>query len=163
MFEFDSKSDNHITEPELVPILDALTCVIFFLVLSTTFVQFTKITVPPSQTSVVDKPIVDPPITPKLVVKSKPTGEINASLKWAGKAPGRSGDQLILKNPTERSLELEEKIEKLVKGFQEKYPEEKTLQIAFSKDVNYQQVITVMDGARKVVENLVLVSWTDAE
>ncbi|AZZ37425.1 hypothetical protein CIK05_11675 [Bdellovibrio sp. qaytius] len=163
MFEFDRNDSHHITEPELVPILDALTSVIFFLVLSTTFVQFTKLTVPPSQTSIVDKPIVDPPLNPKLIVRSKNENTIDATLKWYGEQPASVHENIVLKTATDRSVELETKIEKLVTDYTEKYPNEKTLQIAFSKDVNYQQVITVMDGVRKKMENVVLVSWAEAE
>lgn len=163
MFEFDSKDNHHITEPELVPVLDALTSVIFFLVLSTTFVQFTKLTVPPSQTSIVDKPIVDPPLNPKLIVRAKNANTVNAMMKWQGERPANLQEQIVIKEATTRSEELEQKIEKLVSDFSEKYPNEKTLQISFSKDVNYQQVITVMDGVRKKMDNIVLVSWAEAE
>ena len=81
MFEdFDSVSHKaHIPEPELVPILDALTSVIFFLLLSTTFIELTKITVPPSQTSVVTDPQTPPPATPKLYIKVD--GEKNLEMK----------------------------------------------------------------------------------
>ena len=44
-----------------------------------------------------------------------------------------------------------------------KFPEEKSILLGFSPQVTYQEVISAMDGAREELQDLVMVSWTEAQ
>lgn len=163
MFEdFDSVSHKaHIPEPELVPILDALTSVIFFLLLSTTFIELTKITVPPSQTSVVTDPQVPPPATPKLYIKAEGLKTLQFKLKWAGRNPDQI-KKTVERSPTNaRSREVEAVALEIIKEFKAKFPEEKSIQMIFSDTATYQELISVMDGVRVEMQDIVLLSPED--
>lgn len=158
--DFGSKEEKYIPEPELVPVLDALTAVIFFLLLSTTFVELTKITVPPSQTEVITEPNAKPPVSARLYVKDQ-GGKLSLSLKWAGAHPDGI-KRLVERRPdNSRSKELEDTVHELVTQLKAQYPEEKTLQMAVSENTTYQELISVMDGARHKMQDLVLLSPDD--
>jgi biopolymer transport protein ExbD len=175
--DFDSISHKaHIPEPELVPILDALTSVIFFLLLSTTFLELTKITVPPSQTSVVTDPQMPPPRAPKFYVKVQNEKEMQLIIRWAGNKPDSIKKTVPRMADNSRSKELEEAAKDLVTQYKAKYPDpksepradgkpdpnhEKSLQLTFSENATYQELISVMDGIRVEMEDIVLLSPED--
>ena len=163
MFEdFDSVSHKaHIPEPELVPILDALTSVIFFLLLSTTFIELTKITVPPSQTSVVTDPQSPPPPAPKLYIKVDGEKNLEMKLKWAGKNPDQIKKTVPRALENARSREVEDMAHAIVKEFKVHFPEEKSIQMIFSGTATYQELISVMDGVRVEIQDIVLLSPED--
>ncbi len=163
MFEdFDSVSHKaHIPEPELVPILDALVSVIFFLLLSTTFIELTKITVPPSQTSVVTDPVMPPPTTPKLYIKVEGEKTLQLKLKWAGQNPDQIKKTVSRAPENARSREVETAALDIVKEFKAKFPAEKSIQMIFSETATYQELISVMDGVRVEIQDIVLLSPED--
>lgn len=158
--DFASEEKTHIPEPELVPILDALTAVIFFLLLSVTFIDLTKITVPPSQTSVITSPVRPPPRTPKLFVKAK-GDKINLGLFWTGDKPDNIKKTLARKPENARSPELETAVNEMVKKFKEQYPDEKTLQLGLTDEGTYQELLSAMDGVLPVIQDIVLISSHD--
>ncbi len=163
MFEdFDSVAHKaHIPEPELVPILDALVSVIFFLLLSTTFIELTKITVPPSQTSVVTDPQVPPPPSPKLYIKVENGKTLHLKLKWAGRNPDSIKKTVERSATNARSREVESMALDIVKEFKAKFPDEKSIQMIFSENATYQELISVMDGVRVEIQDIVLLSPED--
>lgn len=163
MFDFSEGGEQHIPEPDLVPILDALTSVIFFLILSTTFMEYTKLTLPPSKTSVISDPQRPQPVSAKLFYHISNNKTSRVILKWAGANPDMISEQVERKDPLVRSAEIEKTIEKMVTQFKEQYPEEKTIQISFSSDSTYQEMINVMDGARTGLQDIVLVSAEEAD
>lgn len=147
---------------DLVPIIDAMTCVIFFLLLSSTFVEYTKITMPPAVSAVAKSSVSkDPPVAPKLlgVIKGN---NINLTLSWAGQKPDQIVKRVKRDAKNQPSEDLRASALEIVEEFKKKFPEEKTMLLGFSSKVTYQEVISTMDGARKVVQDLVMVSWTES-
>ncbi|MBC7396063.1 MAG: biopolymer transporter ExbD, partial [Bdellovibrionales bacterium] len=130
---------------------DMLTTVIFFLLMSTTFIEYNKLTLPPASTVVSTSQSAADPLRPKLLV-TRAGKELSLYLVWQGKTPGH---QVIKVDPAEVSAKLTE----LLKTFAEKYPTEKTLQVSLDKEVNYQVLISVMDGSRELMPDVVLLSY----
>lgn len=156
-------SDGKSPRIDLVPIIDAMTCVIFFLLLSSTFVEFTKITMPSAVSQVATASVAqDPPLSPKLIGLIQ--GEnIQLVLSWNGKEPDRVIKKVQRLKDNKRSDELQIKTQELLEEFTKKHPNEKTIRLGFSPKTTYQEVISTMDGARKVLQDLVLVSWTESQ
>ena len=153
----------HIKHLNIVPILDMLTTVIFFLLLSTSFMEYTKITVPPSMTSVVTVSTPQPPaISPKLLGVNR-QGKLQIVLTWTGKTPGQAMESVTLDDPKERRKQILELTTKLIAKFSENYPKEKTIQIGLGQDVPYQDLISLMDGTREKLPDVVLISYNEAE
>lgn len=159
MFDFETTDRKHVPEPDLVPILDGLTAVIFFLLLSLSFIGFTKITIPPSFVSAAQSSD-DKPVSPR--VKATLQGEsILVKLEWLGKNPGNISESAIRVPAKNKNESLIEAAEKLASKFKEKYPGEKALQVTLGPDLNYQELISLMDGLRKSYEDLTLSNYTD--
>jgi len=142
-------------EPSLVPIIDMMTTVIFFLLLSAGFTEFTKHTLPPSKTSTITDPVAPPPLAPKLIVGKEGDG-LALLLTWGGTEPG-----IERKKITEE--ELESSVRDFLTPFHEKYPAEKSLQMALEPGLPYRHLIGAMDGAREMLPDLVLISGEEAE
>lgn len=163
MFEFETGNRQHVPEPDLVPILDGLTSVIFFLLLSISFIGLTKITVPPSASSVVTaSDSKKPPLSPKLKVKNI-GNELHLELAWLGEKPDQKVSKEVRNLNRNVLLGLIEKVKVLSTEFKEIYPEEKTIQLAMSQDLNYQEMISIMDGLRPVFDDIVLNSYNEVE
>lgn len=164
MFDLDATTERrHAPEPDLVPILDGLTAVIFFMLLSLSFIGITKLTVPPSTTSVASVSN-EVPVSGRLVAQVQ--GEIvNLRMEWIGPNPGSISEKATRLDPGQKNLDLVAAVEKLAIQFKEKFPAEKTIQIALAAKMNYQELISVMDGFRKDerYQDLVLSSYTEAE
>lgn len=164
MFDLDnSTTRRHAPEPDLVPILDGLTAVIFFMLLSISFVGITKLTLPPSAVSAAS-PSKEPPLSGRVIAKLDGS-VINLKLEWLGNSPGSFAEKASRVDVAGKNLDLLEAVEKLAIRYKEKFPDEKTLQIAISSQMNYQELISIMDGLRKneMYEDLVLSSYTEAE
>lgn len=155
--EFDEHIRRETPEPDLVPIVDCLVSVIFFLLFSTTFIELTKITVPPAAISNASSTDNKLPLTPKFYVDVNGSS-INLLLTWSGNSPGSikgTVPRLDSKTPSDA---LENKVKQMSEEFQKQHSTEKSIQIALSAEANYQELITVMDGLRKVIEDIVLMS-----
>jgi biopolymer transport protein ExbD len=148
---------------DLVPIIDAMTCVIFFLLLSSTFIEFTKITMPPAvgaaATAVETK---EQPISPKLIGVIKGNA-IHLVLSWKGESPDSILKKVMRDENNEKSEELQAQAEEAVIEFKKRFPKEQSLLLGFSPGATYQEVISTMDGARKVIPDLVMISWTESQ
>ncbi len=156
-------SDGRSPRIDLVPIIDAMTCVIFFLLLSSTFVEFTKITMPQAVSAVAQTSVnKDPPIAPKLIGVIK-GNDLHMVLSWAGKHPDHIIKKVARDPQNKRSLVLQSTTQQVVAEFKKKFPDEKAILLGFSPQVTYQEVISAMDGARQELQDLVMVSWTEAQ
>jgi biopolymer transport protein ExbD len=162
MFEFDRGASRSLPEPDLVPILDGLTCVIFFLLLSISFIGLTKLTLPPSANTVVAASVDQTPVSPKLKVRHD-KANLLVELEWTGSRPESS--KLSVPRDLSKRIhrELIQQVSALVNTFKEKYPQEKTMQLVLSPDLNYQEMISVMDGIRIHIEDIVLNSYKELE
>lgn len=162
--EFADLHRRHTPEPELVPILDALTCIIFFLMYTTTFMELTSLTLPPSAVSVVSKsdPNKGDPIVPKLYIDVVDQTLV-VKLKWSGKNPGSASKKIERDKPERYSQELQSAVETMVAEFKKKFPDEKSLQVAVAERGTYQELISVMDGVTKNIPDVVLLSPDDVK
>lgn len=164
MFDLDATTERrHAPEPDLVPILDGLTAVIFFLLLSISFIGITKLTIPPSTASAASASR-DIPVSGRVVAQLQ-GNMINLKLEWIGNNPGNVAVRVARASAEQKNMGLLEAAEKLAIQFKEKFPSEKTVQIALASQLNYQELISVMDGLRKneLYEDLVLSSYTEAD
>ena len=164
MFDLESTTERrHAPEPDLVPILDGLTAVIFFMLLSISFIGITKLTIPPSTTSAasVSK---ETPVSGRVIAQLQ-GDTINVKLEWIGNKPGAFAEKAARVGAMEKNVSLVDAVEKLAIQFKQKFPEEKTIQIALASQLNYQELISIMDGLRKneLYEDLVLSSYTEAD
>lgn len=162
--EFAELHRRHTPEPELVPILDALVCIIFFLMYTTTFMELTSVTLPPSAVSMVSAAQANsgPPIAPKLFVDVKDQMLV-IKLKWSGNAPGSATRKMERQKPDRYSTGLEKLVEELSADFSKRFPNEKSLQVALAERGTYQELISVMDGVTKHVPDVVLLSPDDVK
>lgn len=147
----------------VVPILDMLISVIFFLLLTTTFVGYTKLALPPSGVSTITDPVAPPPLNPKLVAAAKSTSEIKLVLIWEGAQPGHDSKLVSYSDLNSLRNNMLEATKEMIKKFVEKNPTQKTIQIGLASELNYQTMVTMMDGARELLPDPVLISYTDAE
>jgi biopolymer transport protein ExbD len=162
--EFTDLQRRHTPEPELVPILDALTCIIFFLMYTTTFMELTSLTLPPSAVSKVQSTTTadSNPLTPKIFVEVE-NQKIEMVLKWTGTSPGNIKKSVTRSHAERYSKELEATVAEMVSEFSKKFPNEKTLQLGIAERGTYQELITIMDGIRKSIQDIVLISPDDVK
>ena len=151
----------HIKDLNVVPIIDMLTTVVFFLLLSASFDSFTKLTLPPSGTVSVADPVGPPPRSPKLLMLKKSATSIDLVLSWEGEKPGQVKETVSGSGP-ERRAQILAVSAKMVKTFLTEFPTETSLQLGLTRDLSYQDLISVMDGSREVMQNLILISYEDA-
>ena len=162
MEEFIKKSHrHHVREIPLAPVLDLLVVVIFFLVLSTSFTEFTKQTVPPSAVSTITDPVAPPPIALKMLIASD-SGGTRVILKWGGEKPDQR-EKLIPATTANRAGDILTSADELVKSFMELYPKEKSVQLALGATLEYQDMVSAMDGLQKHLPDVVLVSAAEAD
>lgn len=163
--EFAELHRRHNPEPELVPILDALTCIIFFLMYTTTFMELTSVILPPSAVSVIskaDQSTDGVPVAPKLYVDIQDHSLV-LKLRWSGKSPGSVVKKIDRSKPEQYSKDLERTVNELVADFAKKFPNEKSLQVGIAERGTYQELISVMDGITKSVPDVVLISPDDVK
>lgn len=160
---FDKPRRRSFLNLNLVPIMDMLVTVIFFLLLSITFIEFTKQTIPPSSVSTIEDPLRPPPVNPKLYMGRTAQG-LKAVLEWTGVNPGVTSTFLEVPSETRGAHKvLREQIDQMIKKFKESYPEVNTLQLGLARDLDYQIMMAVMDGVRMNMGDVVLASYVDAE
>ena len=127
---------------------------IFFLLLSTSFIELTKQSLPPSQTvSAASEKLEKPPLNPKILI-SKSNNQYKLVLRWTGENPGQ--DRKIL--PIENYNEIQATAELISKNFIRKFATEKTIQLGLGMNITYQEMIWAMDGVRSIIPDIVLIS-----
>src|SRR5438270_630795 len=115
-FEKPQKRDG--IELNLVPIIDMLTTVIFFLLLSTVFIAMNKLTVPPSKVSTVSDPIAPPPLAATLLVGTHPEEQkIEVRMSWIGRSPGQMSKSVSIQDATTKADAIVEATHKLADQF----------------------------------------------
>lgn len=149
-------------EPDLVPIVDCLVSVIFFLLFSTTFIELTKIIVPPSAVATATTAENKVPLSPKFYLDIS-GGMIELMLTWGGDNPGSIKGSVRRQDSKMVSEGLEAKVKEMTDDFMKKHSSEKTIQIALSREANYQEMITMMDGLNKSTKNLDIVLMSPDE
>lgn len=161
-FEKPQKRDG--IELNLVPIIDMLTTVIFFLLLSTVFIAMNKLTVPPSKVSTVSDPIAPPPLAATLLVGADQAQQkVEVRMSWTGKAPGQMSQSIAVQDLATKPDALVEATHKLADQFHQRFPDEKTVRVGMSRELPYQYLISAMDGVRDAMPDLVLISYQESE
>jgi biopolymer transport protein ExbD len=155
--EFEKPERREIPTINIVPILDMMTMIIFFIMIAASFIDFTKVTVPPSRTEVITSPSKPPPASPKLYVFKTPQ-KVYVQLFWSGRSPAMLRESFLI--PTKINDERKDHLAyaelllnstmKVVEQFKGKYPEENTVQLGLASSMDYQSLITVMDGIQMV-------------
>lgn len=160
--EFEEQHRRHTPEPDLVPIVDSLVSVIFFLLFSTTFIELTQMTVPPAVVSSSATKSEAPPVSPRFFMDFK--GEqLQLTLKWKGEKPGSVSRKVARSQDFKPSLDLENAVEEMTKEFTQQYTQEKTVQVSLFSEASYQELINVMDGLKRNFPDLVLISYEETK
>lgn len=161
-FYGSASKSNALSDLNIVPILDMFISIIFFLLLSTSMIGLTKHVLPPSATkAITSETSTAPPMNTKIFIIGT-QGKFNAILKWEGAVPGT--EKIILDTQNlDKPKKVVDDIKKTIVEFKKKYPQEKTIQIAMKSEVSYQMLISVMDGVRESLPDVVLTSYESAE
>lgn len=159
---FQREKSRPIIDLNVVPIMDMLVCVIFFLLLSTTFMGYTNLQVPPSRVSTVKDEIATEPLSPKIMGFIR-DNRLQLRLEWRGKNPGAKTSRVEPKDLEGRAKAVETTMAELLKEFKSNYPNEATLQLSLAREVPYQILISMMDGARPYLPDVVLYSYSEVE
>lgn len=159
---FGKRHKRRIIDLNIVPILDMLTTVIFFLLLSTSFMEYTKLTLPPSKTTVQSDPVAPPPLQPKFFVVPGLVGTY-FQLVWSGGEGGELSENLTETDPEKRRGAVFNLAATLAKEFKKKFPKENSIQLGLGKSIEYQDMISAMDGIREAIADVVLIAPSEAE
>lgn len=162
MLKFEKRKHRHTKEIPLAPVLDLLTVVVFFLVLSSTFEVYKKNVLPPAQITKTEDNVnenkIDIPLNPKILIVYE-NQELKIKLKWFGKNPGVIEKGGLLRDENNKyNVKLKETMQGLLNQFQNIYPNEKSIQLGFSKNIYYQEVLSAYDGVFSVINDVVLIS-----
>lgn len=144
----------------IVPILDMLVTIIFFLLSTAGFLEYTKLTVPPSATSVAAPTKTEPPLSPRMYLVQS-GADLRLVFAWTGGRPGQKS-ATIAGQGEDRRKSLLEQAKRFSGDFLESHPGEKTVQLGLGPDVPYQDLVTLMDGVRDALPDMVLISYDDA-
>ena len=165
MHDFLAKSKRkHLKEIPLAPILDLLTVVIFFLILSASFVELRQNIIPPSSSSIISSGVVESntiPLNPKLLIMNS-NGVVSLLLKWQGSTPG----QILKKtkiSPASYDVDLKMATQKIVREFKNSYPDQSQIQLGWDGKTAYQLVLTAVDGVILEIKDIVLLSPEESE
>lgn len=158
---FEKRPKRHVKDLNIVPILDMLTTVIFFLLMSTGFMEYTKLTVPPSGTTTVSASGGPPPLTPKMFLGKNTDGSLELLLSWQGSKPGELRKKVGPTEGTGTNPELLSAGKDLAKEFVKENPSERTIQVGLEPEVAYQNLVTLMDGIRESLPDVVLISYDE--
>lgn len=160
MFELENERKQTM-EPDLVPILDGLVAVIFFLLLSISFVGLTKVTLPPSVASVAQAS-KDIPLSTRIRAYLE-NSTIVVKLDWIGNRPGSMTETVVRGASAEKNPALIEAVQKLTTQYKAQHPDENTLQLSLGENMTYQEMISIMDGALGQLKDIALSSYEEAE
>lgn len=160
---FQRRHPRKIRDLNIVPILDMLTTVIFFLLLSVSFVEVVKLNVPPAATvTVLKQEDTPPPVAAKLIL-APADGGLKVWMSWAGKTPGLRSVAISGASPGERRAKVIEAVSKMSEELSSRYPDEKSIQLGLSRGISYQDLISAMDGVREKQPDVILISYSEAE
>lgn len=155
---------HHVKEIPLAPILDLLTVVIFFLILSASFIEIRQNTLPPSST-ITSKGTADStdliPLNPKLIMGKKEK-KTTLLLKWFGVKPGQLIKEVLL-TKDDYDQHLKESASNIIKEFKKIYPLESKIQLGWNGNIKYQTVLTVVDGVMLEIKDLIFLSPEESE
>ena len=155
---FEVRRRRHVGEINIVPILDMLTTIIFFLLISASFLQFNKISIPASKTSLLETSEV-PPRQPRLMLAKTSEGQ-KLVFCWGGQKPG-TYSQVFSATADIKMISV--KATEFATNFKKQFGDETTVQVGLGKTLPYSNLVALMDAVRNQMPNVVLVSYEDAQ
>lgn len=161
-FGLDFQRRKPIEDLNVVPVLDMFIAIIFFLLLTTTFVGFTKLQVPPASVTTQTDPNIDPPLAPKFLLAQREK-KLLLSVSWEGLNPGSLREEVNSAELAQNPRLLFQGAEKILNQFNQRFPNEKTIQMGMNRKAPFQFLIDLMDAAREIVPDIVLISFDEAE
>jgi hypothetical protein len=156
----DEESHKQISEVPIVPIIDMLVAIIFFLLLSTTFFNLTFQSVPPSKNITITDPQVPPPPSPKLFIDDE-NNVLHLTLAWSGPQAGQRDMRFPLSTAKDYSPQIASMAKTMVEEFLRVYPRESSIQVGLSPELPVQILLSTVEGINKTPLSVVLVSYKD--
>ena len=156
-----NKKKNDLVQVNLTPVLDMITVVIFFLLFTASFNTLTQHSVPPVMQKQVEAHDLHKPLYSILIVSIDSNGKYSLRLAWDGGEPGELAAIAHIDAGRKSFRPLVEESKKVVELFKNSYPQVDFIKVGLSSEMNYQDLISVMDGVRSVIKNIVLVSYMD--
>ncbi len=156
---FLSDGDDHsVVEIPIAPILDMMVAVIFFLLISASFFNFSSQTLPPAKNVMVNDPKALQPSTPKLIIDLN-NNELELTLSWVGQKSGQKITKIPISDPKVYLQQIETTVYAQVSAFLQNYPKETSLQLGLAPDLPNQVLISSMDGITRAHLDIVLISY----
>jgi biopolymer transport protein ExbD len=138
----------------IAPVLDVLVVLVFFLILSVTFTQYTKHTLPASESKVVDSPEMIP-LAPRVLIY--PFGkDLRVRLEWVGSQPGHMERDVAIVNDGGSSVT--QVVRSFAQGFLARYPQEVVFSLGLASNLQYQVLVSAMDGLQGQAQDVVLLA-----
>ncbi|HVJ65919.1 MAG TPA: biopolymer transporter ExbD [Bdellovibrionota bacterium] len=150
----------------LMPIVDMITTIIFFLLLSSSFVQFTKQTLPPTAVSTSSVEKHPPALNLRLSGELSSPNVYKVRLSWRGASPSQVTKAFTFALPLDQAsaAQLAQDLQTTVDGVAKTIgTSEKTVKISLRRNTPYQILITTMDAVKKSYPDIVLNTWIEAE
>ncbi len=152
-----------IDDINVIPIVDLFTTIIFFLLISSGFVAYTKLSLPPSIVSAAPpESVSEPPLSPRVHLVER-DGSVDLELLWFGSAPGRQTVTLGRSNSQIADATIREASESAWRSFAETHDHPKAVQLGLSARLPYRYLIAAMDGLKKANSQVVLISYNSVE
>ncbi len=149
-------------ELNITAFLDMMSTILFFLLLSVSFVNMTSLTLPPAAKSLLKNPFAAAPLSPKIYLFSLDDQSLRLVVSWKGAEPGEFKEDIARVASDKVNENLIILSTKLVSALLQKYPAEKSVQLSLASDVNYQELVSVMDGIRAKISEIVLLSYEES-
>ena len=168
-FYFKKSGSSKQISLNIVPVLDMMTLIIFFLASTAVFLEMTKQTVPPSATKTITAPERPPPLAPRLTVFNEDK-QYRIIMRWSGETSGQieklvpkvapevAGAAPVSPEVKEKNIETDREANlkaglEIMNEFFVKFPTERTFQVAMSANTGYQHMISMMDAIQLGVHN----------
>lgn len=154
------ETEQETTSVPIVPIIDMLVAIVFFLLLSTSFYDLTQQSIPANHSVQVSGAQTQPPLSPRLYI-SRSGRSIVCTLVWSGTKAGQRVATVAAPTLVGPQPELSKKVGELINFIKTNFKSETSIQIGLAGDLPHQTLISVLDGVAKNKMDVVLVS--DAE
>ena len=159
---FPRRKSREMIELNITSLLDMMSTILFFLLLSVSFMGMTSLTLPPSAKKTVKNPFAEKPLAPKVFAFPVTGGYLRIILAWQGKEPGEIVRDVPRVSSDQINNSLVTLMTKTVNQFLTKFPNESSIQMSLATDVNYQEMISIMDGIRAKISDIVLLSYEES-
>lgn len=166
--EFDESSTPQVANLNLIPIVDMLTTIIFFLQMTVTFYSFSKHTLPPSSQTPASMSEVEKvaPFNLKLLGLKTSEGNYQMVLIWQGSSPSSKSFELQISDESTK-LQLDQSVSKFKELMKEikliAGSNEKSVRISLEKELPLQVLVSVIDSVKETFPDVVLSSSQEAQ